>query len=255
MLEGSDKKSWYLWGFSTERVCFFECHSTRSGDVASEILENSLCEILLSDVYTGYNKAVRIVNQSRAKNDKPLIKNTYCNAHARRYFFKFWKHHKTSEDAQFYLDQYQEIYKLNDQAKGKSPPEILLLREQMKPHFEMMKSKVIKDINKYPSSHQLSKAMGYFLDNYINLTRFLEDSEIPIDNNSQEGLLRNPVVGRKTWYGTHSKLGAKTAAVIFTLVESCRLNGVNPREYFLALVKALHAGEAPITPKEYLDRK
>ncbi len=255
MLEGSDKKSWYLWGFSTERVCFFECHGTRSGDVASEILESSLCEILVSDVYTGYNKAVRVANQSRVKNKKPLIKNAYCNAHSRRYFHKFWKLHKTSGDAQFYLDQYQEIYKLEGQSKGKSPPEILLIREQMRPYFESMKSKVIKDINKYPSSHQLSKAMGYFLDHYINLTRFLEDPEIPIDNNSQESLLRNPVVGRKTWYGTHSKLGAKTAAIIFTLVETCRLNDVNPREYFPAIVKALHTGEAPLTPQEYLARK
>jgi len=255
MLEGSSKKSWYLWGFSTSKVCFFECHSTRSGDVASEILENSLCEILVSDVYSGYNKATRIANIERLKNNKPLIKNAYCNAHSRRYFFKFWKLHQTSEDAQYYLDQYHEIYKFNSESKDKSPLEILELRAKMKPYFEAMKEKALNDINKYPSNHKLSKAMWYFLDNYTNLTRFLGDAEIPIDNNSQESLFRNPVVGRKTWYGTHSKLGAKTAAVIFTLVESCRLNGVNPREYFPSLVQALHAGEESFTPEEYLSRK
>ena len=74
---------------------------------------------------------------------------------------------------------------------------------------------------------------------------------MPIDNNPQERLLRNPVIGRKTWYGTHSKLGAKTAAILFSLVEACKLNKVNPRDYFKSLVKDLHAGKNAYTPFEY----
>jgi len=254
MLEGSDKKSWYLWGFSTDKVCFFECHNTRSGDIASEILENSNCEILVSDVYSGYGKAIKIANILRAKNKQPLIKSAYCNAHARRYFFKYWKLHENSEDAKFYLDQYVEIYKLNSESKGKSPQEVLRLREQMKPYFELMKAKVLKDINKYPSQNKLSKAMWYFLDNYTGLTRFLDDVEVPVDNNSQESLLRNPVIGRKTWYGTHSERGALTAAILFTLVETCKLNKVNPREYFKDLTEALLAKKEPFSPFEYLNK-
>lgn len=254
MLEGDDKKSWYLWGFSNDKVCFFECHNTRSGDVASDILENSLCEILVSDVYSGYNKAIRIANQKRRKENKPLIKNANCHAHSRRYFFQAWKLIK-SVDAEFYLDQYHEIYKLNEKCKGKSPPEILELRKKMKPFFEFMKERALNDINKYPAKHKLSKAMWYYLNNYDNLMRFLTDHEIPIDNNSQERLQRNPVVGRKTWYGTHSKRGAETAAIIFSLVESCKLNGANPREYFKALTDALLLGQEPFTPFEFLNRK
>jgi len=75
MLEGGgDKKSWYLWGFSTPRTCYFEIHNTRSGDVASDILLNSKCEYLVSDVFSGYAKAVRIANKEREKN-------------------KYWRHH------------------------------------------------------------------------------------------------------------------------------------------------------------------
>ena len=62
MLEGHEKKSWYLWGFSTLRTCFLECHDTRSGDVASDVLINSKCQFLLTDVYSGYGKAVRLAN-------------------------------------------------------------------------------------------------------------------------------------------------------------------------------------------------
>jgi hypothetical protein len=55
---------------------------------------------------------------------------------------------------------------------------------------------------------------------------------VPIDNNASERILRGPVVGRKTWYGTHSKDGALAAAVHFSLVQSCRLVGLNPRTYY-----------------------
>ena len=93
--------------------------------------------------------------------------------------------------------------------------------------------------------------MRYFYNNYKELTFFTSDPNLPIDNNSQEALLRSPVVGRKTWYGTHSKQGAETAAILFTLVEGCKLNKVNPREYFMKLISALHRGDGPLTPSEF----
>ena len=95
--------------------------------------------------------------------------------------------------------------------------------------------------------------MSYFLKNYEDFICFTSVKDLPIDNNSQESLLRNPVIGRKTWYGTHSERGAKTAAILFSLVESCRLNKVNPREYFKNLVQDLHQDKNPYTPKDYAD--
>lgn len=251
MLEGSDKKSWFLWGFSSEHVCFFECHDTRSGDVASEVLTKSNCEVLMSDVYTGYNKATRIANEIRKKENKPLIQTSYCNAHARRYFFKSWRPH--NKDPEFYLDHYHEIYQLDGQIKGKPPDKILELRAQMKSRFEAMKIKAHEDIQKYPKDTKMFKATRYPIENYDGLTLFLQYSDVPIDNNSQERLQRGHVVGRKTWYGTHSERGAKTAAVLFSLVESCKLIGVNPREYFKNLVQDLLVGREPYTPKEFKD--
>jgi len=63
--------------------------------------------------------------------------------------------------------------------------------------------------------------------------------------------MRNPVIGRKTWYGTHSKRGAKTAAILFSIVESCKLNQVNPRAYLKRLVSALHSGKPHFTPAQF----
>lgn len=76
---------------------------------------------------------------------------------------------------------------------------------------------------------------------------------MPIDNNAQERVFRSHVVGRKTWYGTHSEKGAKTAAVLFSIVETCKLNQVNPREYLKNLVEDLLLGKNHYTPKESRD--
>lgn len=248
MLEGSDKKSWYLWGFSTPRLCFLECHSTRSGDVASEILITSSCEVLVTDVYSGYGKSVREVNLHRSKNKKVLLQSANCNAHARRYFFKPLPNYPESE---FYLDNYQKIYHLESQTKGKPVNEILELRSQMQEYFEQMRDKARETLDLYPIKNQFGKALNYFLENYEGLTLFLTDADIPIDNNHQERLLRSHVVGRKTWYGTHSEQGAETAAILFSIVETCKLNDVNPREYFKKLVQDILARKPAYTPVEF----
>lgn len=245
MLERGGGKKWYLWGFSSQKYCFLECHDTRSGDIASDILKNSKCEILISDVFSGYAKAVRISNIEREKEKKPIIRNANCNAHARRYFFK---PHEEYPEAKFYLDHYHEIYKLEALAKEKSPLEVLKIRALMLERFEAMKMQAVNEQLMYPSASQYGKALNYFLGNYVGLTLFLNEADVAIDNNQQERLLRNHVVGRKTWYGTHSKRGAETASILFTLVETCKLNHVNPREYLKELVTAMLAGKPAFTP-------
>ncbi|MCB0361975.1 MAG: transposase, partial [Bdellovibrionales bacterium] len=85
--------------------------------------------------------------------------------------------------------------------------------------------KVFQLLRNYPfRSGETGKRRGYFLGNYMGLTLFLDHPDVPIDNNPQERLLRSPVVGRKTWYGTHSERGAETAAILFSIIETCKIN-------------------------------
>ncbi len=251
MLEGDEKKSWYLWGFSTEQLCYLECRNTRSGDIASDILIKSKCEVLVSDVYTGYGKAIRVANELRQAQKLPLIVPAHCNAHARRGFFKMWPKYK---EAEFYLDHYHEIYQLNSNAKGQAPPIVLQLREKMRWRFEAMKAKAMEELGQYSLKGKYAKALKYYLKNYDTFTYFLTDAEVPIDNNAQERNLRSHVVGRKTWYGTHSSRGALTAAILFSIIETCKLVGVNPRAYISSLVKDMLNGAAPYTPADYKNR-
>jgi transposase len=258
MLEGHEKSNWYLWGFSTSRACYFEFHETRSGDVAHEFLKDSSCRALMSDVFSGYAKAVRISNEYRKENSMPLIVSSYCNAHARRKFDEarpspdLINEHGVTDDAKFYIEQYEKIYEFESESKGRQVEEILQLRSKMVPLFEEMKVRGEKQLQGLSSKGAMAKAINYLINNFEGLTYFTKDAEVPIDNNSQERLLRNPVIGRKTWYGTHSIKGAKTAAVLFSLVESCKLNKVNPREYFRELVYEIHRGVPAFTPWEYL---
>ena len=245
MLEGDEKQNWYLWGFSTPDASYFDIRDTRSGDVASSLLNDSKAEFLVSDVFSGYARAVRETNAFRKEKNQKEIKNVYCNAHARR---KFKEAREKFPEAQYFIDQYREIYRLEETARGKPPDEILKIRSEMTPIFEAIKLIALQDCKSCPAKSSLGKAYSYFLKNYQELILFTKHPQLPIDNNSQERLLRNPVIGRKTWYGTHSKRGAETAAVLFSLVESCKLNKINPREYFKNLVKDLLDGKEPYTP-------
>ena len=248
MLEENDKKSWYLWGFSNKESSYFEIRDTRSGDVASEILAKSRCEYLASDVFAGYRKAVRESNVIREKTGRPLIKSVYCNAHVRR---KYKEAKDFPEEAEYFIEQYKLIYQLEEEGSQGPPSLQEQKRQQMKPLFAKMKAEASSLLESYSSKSSIVGASNYFLKNYDELTLFLDNPLLPIDNNHQERLLRSPVVGRKTWHGTHSKRGARTAATLFTLVESCKLNKVNPRQYFKDLVKGLHQGEEAFTPKEF----
>lgn len=247
MLEGDEKSHWYFWGFSGAKSAYFEAHDTRSGDVSIEFLKNSKCKYLMSDVYSGYKRTTTEVNKTRALEKKPLIKKIYCNAHARR---KFKEALVFSAESQFFIARYQKIYLLETSSKEKPPDEIKELRAKMTPIFEEMKAEALRLICGFSSKSAIVKAIQYFLKNYSELTLFTQSALAPIDNNHQERLLRNPVIGRKTWYGTHSIRGAETTAVLFSIIESCKLNKVNPRTYLAEVTKLIHASKPAITPSQ-----
>jgi hypothetical protein len=144
---------------------------------------------------------------------------------------------------------YRKIYRLEKLKDFKRRRQWQLL------YFRVMERFGLKIKSGYSSKSSLVRGIEYFIKNFDKLTLFLKFESIPIDNNSQERLMRSPVIGRKTWYGTHSKRGAETNAALFSLVESCKLNKVNPREYFKDIVHAIHEKRGVFTPNEYLKMK
>lgn len=249
MLEGDEQKNWYLWGFSCPESAYFEYHDTRSGSVASDILLESKASVLLSDAFSGYSKAIRLANVKRKEGGKYPIQKALCNAHSRRKFDEADKF----EESKFYMKQYTRIYKLEKYAKNKVANKARARTISGK-IFDRMKARATVDLDGVSKYSDLARAIKYFLNNFEGLTLYVKNLKIPIDNNQQERLFRSPVIGRKTWAGTHSKRGARTAAILFSIVESCKLIKINPRQYFKDMISMIHTQNKWLTPAKYKDK-
>lgn len=242
MLEGDTTASWYLWGFSSVHGCIFEAHGSRSGDIPIDFLKKSAARYLLTDGYSGYRRAIRELSAEGKE-----IEEVFCNAHAYRYFKEAsvtWE-----SECEPFLELYGSIYELEREAKTNEQKRIA--REKMGPIFSKIKDQGASARTDAMANSAFEKAIKYFSNHFDGLTKCLANIEIPLDNNFSERLLRSPAIGRKIWYGTHSKRGARTNAILFSLVESCKINGINPRNYFAWITERIHTKKEVLTPFQY----
>jgi len=242
MLEGDSATNWQLWGFVAGTHCYYDARDTRAGEVIRAFLKNAKATHVVSDAFSGYGKGVREAGK----------KNAYCNAHARRGF-------RDSEgnfpaEAAPASDLYGKIYDIERELKGASNEERLLTRqERVLPLLQELK-RYCESLDVLPQL-SIGKARDYFLKHWTELTEFTRHGYLPIDNNAAERAMRGPVLGRKNYYGNHSKRGARTSSILYSIIESCKLSGVEPQKYLRDTVASMHRGETPLLPSEYLSRK
>ena len=237
MLEGDEKQNWQLWGFFDQRNAYYEARDTRGSEVSTEFLKNCKASHLVSDAYSGYGKSA----------SKSGILNSFCNAHARR---KFIEAEINYPEAKAAIELYAELYSIERDIKGLPPPEKLKIRtERSIPVLDKLKNYLIH-LNPLPKS-SLGTARDYTLKHWDELTEFSRYGHLPIDNNLAERGLRGPVLGRKNYYGNHSKRGARTSQILYSIIESCKLCGVEPYAYLKSVVKNIHSEITPLTPAEY----
>ena len=93
--------------------------------------------------------------------------------------------------------------------------------------------------------------MKYMIGHWAGLVRFLDDPRIPLSNNHTERAVRGPVVGRKNFGGCKSERGMEVTALLYSLVGSAKLAGVDPRAYLKAMAYASIRGEQLLLPHEY----
>jgi transposase len=86
---------------------------------------------------------------------------------------------------------------------------------------------------------EIGKAIAYSLNHWTALTRFLEDGRICMSNNAAERALRGIAVGRRNWTFAGSDRGGERAAAIYTLIETCKLNGVDPQAWLADVLARL----------------
>src|SRR5204862_5672757 len=175
----------------------------------------------LSDAYPGY--------RSIAKESGNLV-NVFCWAHARR---MVWKAQDTDgEWALVGLAYIQALYKVEDEGRGESPSKIRNLRQKKsKPILGKFKGWLAEQGLVVLPKSPIGKAIAYMLGNWTELVRFLEDGRLRIDNNRSEQQLRPIAVGRKNWLRQQSERGGKVAAILSSLIASCRRHKKNPFAY------------------------
>jgi transposase len=96
--------------------------------------------------------------------------------------------------------------------------------------------------NTGPTVLSVHEAVNYTLKIWQRLTIFLDDAAVPLDNNTTERAFRRPVIGRNNYFGAKSRSGTKVAATFFSLLETCRLHGVNFAAYLTAACRAANNG-------------
>lgn len=173
------------------------------------------------------------------KKTSSKIKLARCNAHARRKF----EHALTNDEkaAKFGLRIYQTIYRreryLQERGNKLKPDDIVRLRRRTKWLLERL-LKFCQGYSCVPKS-PIGKACNYFRKYYRHLEHFCSDGALPIDNNPVERLIRIFVIGRKAWIFSSSEEGAKSAAILYSLVLTCKQNSIPVVEYLTDVIERI----------------
>ncbi len=166
-----------------------------------------------------------------------------CWMHARRYFVEALD----SGDlrAAIPLKEIKSLYKVERQATdaGAGPEERLSLRqEKSRPVYLALGRWIAEHVEAEPPKGKLGKALGYAKRQWVALGRFLEDGRLPLDNGAMERLHRIPALGRNAYLFAGSQAGGERAAIAYTLIGGCVLNGVEPWSYLKDLLEKLSRG-------------
>jgi hypothetical protein len=167
-----------------------------------------------------------------------------CNAHARRPFADWLKRDRDNPHAKQVVELYRKLARLEHQAAD-GPPDALLARRQRlrdqdaRPVMADLKAEAERIVAAYPASHQLADGARYILDHWDGLTRFLDQPDLPPDNNAAENALRINALIRKNSLFVGSRAAADRDAVALTVFHSCRLQRLIPTDYLARVTPAL----------------
>lgn len=162
-----------------------------------------------------------------------------CMAHARRKFFDLHAANKSTlaEQALKYILL---LYDVERESKGLPASERHQMRqEQAKPVADALHQWMLLNRQKVPENSGISKALDYSLKRWTALMRYLDDGEIPIDNNQVENRIRPWALGRKNWLFAGSLRSGQRAAAVMSLIQSAKLNGHDPHAYLKDVLSRL----------------
>lgn len=214
-------------------VCYFYSPD-RKGERPKTHLEG-FQGTLHADAYAGYKRLYKT-----EKHPDNEINEAACWAHTRRKFYEITLVNPNANIANQALEQIGEIYKVEAEIRGLSPEERKERRAQYsKEVVEGLFSCFKKVLPKLAQKGSTALAIKYALNNEVALKRFLIDGKIEIDNNAAERALRAIAVGRKNWLFAGSDEGGEAAADMYTIIETAKMNGLNPETYLKKILSEI----------------
>ena len=162
-----------------------------------------------------------------------------CWAHARR---KFYDLHVATKSplAEAALKRIKLLYEIEEAIRGKPPDERRRVRRaHAGPLLDELKAWLQATLATLSAKSALAGAINYSLKRWQALTRYCDDGAIEIDNNAAERALRGPVLSRKNFLFAGADSGGERAAALYTLLQTAKLNGLNPEAYLCFVLERI----------------
>ncbi|HYE37477.1 IS66 family transposase [Methylocaldum sp.] len=229
----------YLWAQMTGSgppIRLFAYAPGRGGNQATHLYAGIKAgAVLMSDGYEVYN-AIAEANG---------LTHLGCWAHARRYFVEaeavIPKAARGPEQpATQFIAAIGELYAIEAKAKDFTPPQRGQLRnEHSRPVLTKIEALLVRHLHRVMPNSLLGKALHYLSAQWPKLIRFVGNGAWPIDNNLCENAIRPFVVGRRNWLFADTVAGANASAHLYSLIETCKANRIDPYTYLVDLFRKL----------------
>jgi len=245
-VEGKAGHRWWLWVVVTQDTCVFILDPSRSSRVPADHLGEDAEGIISADRYSAYKVLLG-----------EKIKIAYCWTHVRRDYKRVRNGYKKLHTwGQEWMDRINKIYWLNGQRLDvRNNPEQFEQRDQVlrKALARMAEERdeELADEGLHPAQR---KALKSLRGHWEGLMIFVDNPDVPMDNNEAERRLRMPVVGRKNYYGSGAVWSGTLSAMLFTIFQTVLINNINPKLFLQAYFEACakNGGEAPDNIDEFL---
>jgi len=186
-----------------------------------------------ADAYAGYNELYE-----EMRKPAPIIE-LPCWSHARRKFYELAALKKAPIAIEA-VRRIDELFTIEREIKGlPAEARVAVRQERSRPLVAELETWLRAERAKLSSKNPVAKAINYSLKRWTAVTRFLTDGRICLSNNAAERALRGIAVGRHNWTFAGSDRGGQRAAAIYTLIETCKLNAVDPRAWLADVLSRL----------------
>jgi len=232
-LEGKVGHRWWLWVSVTADTCGYILDPSRSAEVPRRHLGEHAEGIISADRYSAY-KALR---------GKLLI--AFCWGHVRRDFIRIHDgYRKLRVWADGWLERINGMFARNARRLAvRSEPEAFTVEDQGLREAAALMAELREGELAEESLHTAQrKALVSLREHWEGLLLFIDDPDIPMDNNEAERRLRNPVVGRKNYYGSGAVWSGMLATMMFTIMQTLLMNQISPRAWLSAYFDACAEG-------------